>query len=247
MAQVILCYRNILENSIVTVTSENTSFPVYRLYDRDIGLYFKGNSTPANFYITLNQGAVISYPVNRLIIPSGHNLAGLTLKLQYSNDNFAADNHDADSWAGVVGLISRSFAEVTSQYWRLNIAAPASAPELNEMFLGLDITLTQNPGYDLAMGKQENVERWEVESGLSQRVKNGEMRRFYNYPFNVIATAQKTDFETWRDTCDGRLKPFYLYDHEGTWVFVERLEDISFIPLSTTDWATGVKFLEVVI
>ena len=55
--QIKILYRNILENSTVTVTSENSSFPKYRLYDRDIGRLFKGNSTPANFYVILNLGA----------------------------------------------------------------------------------------------------------------------------------------------------------------------------------------------
>lgn len=87
MANIVLCYRNILETGTVTVTSENTSFPKYRLYDRDIGKLFKGNSTPPKFNITDNQGATI-YEVNRLILPADHNLNGLALQLQYSINPF---------------------------------------------------------------------------------------------------------------------------------------------------------------
>ncbi len=93
-----ILYRNILENSTVVVTSENASFPKYRLYDRDIGKLFKGASTPAEFYITLDQGASLSYPVDRLIIPAGHNFNGRGLRIQYSNDNFAGDVHTVREW-----------------------------------------------------------------------------------------------------------------------------------------------------
>jgi hypothetical protein len=37
-----LLYRNILENSTVTVTNENSDYPKWRLHDRDIGKLFKG-------------------------------------------------------------------------------------------------------------------------------------------------------------------------------------------------------------
>ncbi len=52
MTQLIeVMYRNILENSTVTSTDENTSFPLYRTYDRDIAKRFKFNSHAANLYI----------------------------------------------------------------------------------------------------------------------------------------------------------------------------------------------------
>ena len=72
MTQLIkVCYRNILENSTITVSSENASFPKYRLYDRDITKLFKFNAADDPSLITLDQGAVTSHPVSRLFIPVG--------------------------------------------------------------------------------------------------------------------------------------------------------------------------------
>ena len=88
MSQLILHYRNILETGIVTSTDENTSFPLYRTYDRDIGKLFKFLTHGANLYVAVDQGAVISYEVDRLIIPLGHTLNGLDMKLQYSTTPF---------------------------------------------------------------------------------------------------------------------------------------------------------------
>ena len=127
--QVKICYKNILETSTVTVTTENTSFPKYRLYDRDISKLFKGTGFASPFAILLGQGAVISYEVDRLIIPARHNLNGLACSLRYSTDNFSADDHEAVGWTqGDALLINKPFTAQTKQYWKLNIP---TGPSLN--------------------------------------------------------------------------------------------------------------------
>ena len=75
MSSIYLLYRNILENSTVTTTNENSDYPKWRLHDRDIGKLFKGTST-ANHTIKADQGASPQYDVDTLIIPAGHNLIG---------------------------------------------------------------------------------------------------------------------------------------------------------------------------
>lgn len=245
MSNVILCYRNILENSggIVTVTSENASFPKYRLYDRDIGKLFKGTTTPANFYITLDQGGTI-YEVDRLLIPLGHNLDGLLLKLQYSTDNFAGDVNDAASWTqSDSGLINKTFTAQTKRYWRLNIAAPASIPILAEMYLTKTYTFVQNVAFDLQEKKQRNIGRRYTGSGNPRISKYGESKQYRNYRINCFLAAQKTEFESWETLCEG-IKPVYISDHNGSWMFVEILNEISFSPLSNDLWSIGLELLE---
>ncbi len=228
MTQVKICYRNILENSTVAVTSENASFPKYRLHDRDIGKLFKGASTPANFYITLDQGAVISYEVNRLFIPGGHNLNGLTVKLQYSTDNFSGDINDAASWVQAgSGLIDQSFGVQTKRYWRLNIAAPAAAPELSEMFLGKAYTFEINPLVGAREARARNISKSKTSSGLTRAVKLGEKRRRRSYDLRDLRSAQKTEFEAWESLCDG-IKGLYVEDHLGNVMFMEKINEEDF-------------------
>jgi hypothetical protein len=83
-----LYYKNILETATLTVTSENASYPKYRLHDRNIGLLFKGNSVPSQFQINIDQGAgLFCYPeVDKIIIPAGHNFSGKTCRLYHSDD-----------------------------------------------------------------------------------------------------------------------------------------------------------------
>jgi hypothetical protein len=246
MSTAIICYRNILESGTVTVTSENSAFPKAALYDRDIGFLFKGNTTPANFYITVDQGASISYEVDRLIIPAGHNLDGLALKLQYSTDNFGSDINDALSWTqSGSGLIDKTFTAQTKRYWRLNIASPASAPELAEMFLTKQIPFIYNPEFGGPVGKKRNIDRTESRAGEAQKVKNGDARRSYKYGWSILEAAEKDMLEAWDDDCEG-TKNFYLIDTDGNTVFVERLGDLIFTPIGYQQYQTSFDLLEVV-
>jgi len=244
--QVEVCYRNILETGTVAVTSENASFPAYRLYDRDIGKLFKGNSTPANFYITIDQGAVTSYEIDRLLIPAGHNLTGLAIKVQYSTDNFSGDTNDAASWTqSGSGLIDKSFTAQTKRYWRLNIAAPGSAPELAEMFLTKQYTFQRNPNYGLREKPyQKNIVRNETKSGRVRKIKNGEPRRSRAYALTRITAAQRADLESWESVLDS-IKNFYIEDVNGTLFFAELIDDLEFSMEHEGRFGVSMNILEV--
>jgi hypothetical protein len=242
-----LHYRNILESSTVTVTTENSSFPKYRLYDRDIGKLFKGNSTPANFYITFDQGAVISYEVDRLLIPAGHNLDGLLLKLQYSTDNFATDVHDAASWTqSGSGLIDKAFTAQTKQYWRLNIEWPSYAPELAEIFLTKSYVFERNPNYGCIESSRDNVSRQESQSGMVYKAEFGEIKKYRKYSLTRISSAQKTNLESAGLHLGITLKPFYLEDLQGSLFFAELLKPFEFTMEREDRYATEIEALEII-
>ena len=240
---VIINYRNILETSEVTVSSENASFPAYRLYDRNIGKLFKGNSTPANFYITVDQ-CTGNFEADRLIIPSGHNLGGLALKLQYSTDNFVSDSHDADSWTGYLGDMNRSFSAQTKRFWRLNIASPATAPELTEMYLTKDYTFERSPVYGLIESQKKNVKREESLSGQVQLTKYGEMKRVRRYNVNQMSALQRYNFELWVQQWAG-TKCFYVIDHTGILIFMEMLNEPEFPLAILNRYSCDLDLLEV--
>ncbi|MDA8168682.1 MAG: hypothetical protein M0Z59_03160 [Nitrospiraceae bacterium] len=81
------CYQNILETSAVTLSSgaADLSYPLYRLWDRDIGRPFKAADT-GTLEIKIDQGAA-PLAIDRLIIPAGHNLSGARLKVSGSDDD----------------------------------------------------------------------------------------------------------------------------------------------------------------
>jgi hypothetical protein len=245
MANVIVSYRNILENSSVVVTTENASFPKPRLYDRDIGKFFKGTAFASPFAIVINQGAVVSYPIDRLIIPIGHNLSGLACSLRYSTDNFVADDHEAVGWTqGDAFLIDKSFTVQTKRYWKLNITAPATIVELPEIFLTKDLPFENDPGWGAMIGIKKNIILDFTQAGLSRKIKLGESKRHRKYDWLTLTSTQKTDFEAWDALCEG-VKSFYLHDENAVCWFAELTQDLEFIAKSPSLWTCSLELLEV--
>jgi len=221
--QVKIVYRNILENSTIAVTTENTSFPKYRLCDRDIGKLFKGTAFANPFSIMVNQGATLIYEVNRLLIPVGHNFNGLALALYYSTN--AVDWYLSVSWTQADALlIDKTFTAQTKQYWQLNIYAPATIVELPEMFLGKSYTFLMNPLLGARQGRRRNVQSDETRSGIDRDVKFGELRRFRNYELKDMDQSQETELEAMETLCEG-VKPIWLEDHLGNVFFAKILSE----------------------
>jgi hypothetical protein len=247
MANVKLAYRNILETATVTSTDENSSFPLYRLYDRDIGKLFKFNTHGAGLYVKINQSA-IPYNVSRLIIPATHNLNGLEMEIQNSPSGaFAGEEVHVLNWTQADALIiNKSFvaANPDEAYWRFFIVSdPATPPEMPEIFLTADYTFERNVKMDLIEKPQRNVDRDETKSGYPRWVKLGEKKRYREYEL-IAESAQKANLESWWDVLDS-VKPFYIFDHNGALIFMEVLNDLSFTPLSNQFWITRMEFLEV--
>ena len=244
MSNIKTAYRNILENSTVTVTTENASFPKYRLYDRDIGKFFKGTAFASPFGIVANQGATI-YEVDRLIIPVGHNLNGLACKLQYSTTGaWGGEEVDALSWTqGDALIIDKTFTAATKQYWRLIVTAPATIVELTEMFLSRVYTFERNPSYGSKVGKKKNIIRDQTQSGRTRRIKLGEPKLSVNYDLLVL-TTQKTSFEAWDSATEG-TKFFYVWDEGGVLYFMELMNDLEFAYRANGVWNISMELLEV--
>lgn len=241
------CYRNILETGTVTVTTENASFPKYRLYDRNLGKLFKSTAFASPFAIVINQGAVISYEVDRLIIPAGHNLNGLACSLRYSTDNFGSDDHEAVGWTqGDALIIDKTFTAQTKQYWKLNITAPATIVEIPEIFLTKDYIFQINPILGSEEGFLDNVYSQESRSGLDYDVKFGTTRRLRTYDLIYVEETQKSDLESWKSHCEG-IKPFWIYDHYGTLIYMKMLNPLKFIYLENdpSRYSCRLEFREV--
>jgi hypothetical protein len=229
------------------VTTENASYPAYRLYDRDIGLLFKATAFASPFAIHVDQGAVISYPVNRLIIPAGHNLNGLACSLRYSTDNFAGDDHEAVGWTqGDALIINKPFTAQTKQYWKLNVTAPATIVEMPEFYLTYDYTFEENPAYGLTESVKRNVIREESLSGLVQRTKFGDDRRARRYQLNYFGATQKANLEAWNSHYEG-TKFFYILDHAGALIYMELTNDLEFVPAAIDIWSCALELFEVIV
>jgi len=235
-----ICYRNILENSTVTSTNEDAAFPLYRTYDRDIGKLFKFTTAVANLYVAASQVGTI-YPVNRCIIPAGHNLSGVSCAIQYYNVGWI----NSITWTQADNLvINKSFSDETRQQWRLLITSvPSVPPQLAELYLTNDYQFERSVRRAVVEKGRRNITREESVSGRVRIVKNGLERRARSY--SVLANAtQKASFETWNAVYDG-TKFFYIIDHNATLMFMEMLNDFQFEYASNDYFNVNLELLEV--
>ena len=129
-------YKNILESSAVSLAAgtEDSVYPLYRLYDRDIGRIFK-TTAAETIEVKVDQGPTGNLAADRLLIPSGHNLDGMALDIKYSDND--ADYYDATTQWGQpgTGLINKSWDSATHRYWKFIMTSPVAVPEMPELFL----------------------------------------------------------------------------------------------------------------
>jgi hypothetical protein len=186
----------------------------------------------------------MSYPVSRLFIPIGHTLNGLACKLQYSNDNFGADSHDILNWTqGDALLINKAFAETTSRYWRLRVAAPGAPIEMPEMFVTKPYQFARNVSWGFETGNRLNVIRNETLSGKVIYIKNGVPRKERVYDLTRIQSAQKTEFETWESVSEG-IRSIYVEDEATVVFFAEMIGEFKFRNEREDRWGLPLHLLE---
>jgi len=236
-------YKNILENGAVTVTTENTSYPKYRLYDRDIGLLFKGNSTPSQFQINIDQGVYAINPgVDKIIIPSGHNFSGKTVRLYHSLDGVTYEQILA--WVMPSDRYEKDLPYTEKRYWRFGIDSPSSAPEFSELWLGKSYEFERGPSYGYDRGMKDNINRIESKSGQSQKTIWGLERKRRRYDLTKISNEQRIELEIFRTFIYG--KNFYIEDVEGELFFVELPEGLGdFRSEQINRWGLTLNVLEI--
>lgn len=244
-----IMYRNILETGTVTVTTEDALFPLYRLYDRDLGLLFKGTAFASPFAIKVDQGSSPIYEVDRMIIPVGHNFNGLACSLRYSTDNFASDDHEAVGWTqGDALLIDKAFTAATKGYWKLNITAPATIIELSELYLTKSCIFARNPSWGFGYGDKRNVVREESLDGHVQKTVWGDSKVHQRYDLTRMSDTQRAALKAWDDHCEG-AKSFYIEDIIGTLLFAEFPQNGlgDFKAESEGRWGISIEVLETIV
>ncbi len=264
------CYTNILESSTVSLSvgAQNNSYPLYRLYDRDIGRIFEA-SAAATLEVKVDQGALIQNDVDSLFIPAGHNLAGMSLDIQYSYDDVSytsavgawtqPDNSlIVKSWAGTSALdlttesgnmlVTESGANLTTtvpRYWKFIITNPSLAPQFAELFLTSTYTWEKIPGrpggpFDDVFNVKTDV----TSSGLDRFLIFGNSKRQRIYKVVNAGATQQTNILALNSAWAGS-KPFWLYDHEGNWIYGKLNKPLGLKETGAGKYEFDFNFLEV--
>lgn len=225
MSKIALYTRNILETGTVIVTGDpDDGFPESRLYDRTISLFWKDTVTEAKNFV-VDQGATGNLAVDFLAVHR-HNFSGANMQWQYSNDNFAADEHDAvTDWnqSDNSQIIKALSSPVTQRYWRVTLSSMAN-PKCGEIYMScareFEATL------DAPKLKRISNVHWNRSiGGLERSTKMGDVRRARSYSLFLVST-DLDEFRAAMAELDEYSKPFYLKDHDGNYFLVRITDDI---------------------
>ncbi|MEJ2183374.1 MAG: hypothetical protein P8Y66_07605 [Nitrospirota bacterium] len=237
-------YENVLEASTVSLAAgaENAAFPLYRLWDRNVGRLFRPTQAET-VEVTVAQGAEPA-PVDRLFIPGGHALEGMDLSVSYSSDGAAYSV--LDQWVQPDGsLIVREWPSVTAAFWKFTTTAPAAVPGLAELFLTSTHLWERGPARP--SGPLEdvfNVQHAETASGRDRFLIRGEPRRQRVYHVPLAGESQKDQVLALNRAWAG-AKPFWLRDHEGAWLFGRLREPLALREVAHRGYAYTFDFEEV--
>jgi len=239
------CYINILETSNVSLSAgtEDPDYPLYRLYDRDIGKIFSPTQAET-IEIKIDQGSS-PLAVDRLLIPAGHNLDGMTLDIKYSDDDI---NYSpaVSSWVqSGNGIIEKNWGSAIHTYWKFIITSPSGIPQISELFLTQTYEWERNPARPAGPFEDRfNVERDETAGGNVRYLVHGDPRKYRYYHVPRCTQAQRANIESLYRAWAGS-KPFWLCDHEGNWIYGELLRPIELREEGAGKFSFIFEFLEV--
>lgn len=242
MNNIKICYKNILEKAQITILTgdEDPNYPLYRIYDRDIGRYFRTNS-PTNLKLKLVFSDNIL--IDRIIIPSGHTLNGTTITIKYIENDI--ENNILTFSQSDSNIIDRSFTPINKSQYIIEITNATDKISFTELFLTETYTFERNPV--LPFGFLDKVYNVRNEIDIYGR------DRFYEYGppkerreytlYNVNYSQVMKILELLNET--GMKKPFFLYDHNSQIIYGKLIEEPNIKQTAYDRYSLTLKFLEV--
>lgn len=214
MGAISLLYKNILESATVTVNSENPLYPKERMFDRQIGRFFKSNNAPPSLVISVDQGTSTIFPVKTMIIAPNSIWQQSRIVFSYSEELSGF----IEIWGSTGSFVEEAPSPLTYRYWEIRAFSQTDIAQISEIFIGNPLQLTNVVLYPYNSGRIGNVERYESRSGRPYFLEIGEEREYRNFLLRI------KDADTMEDVQDflthSRHKPFWLKDMDGSWHFM---------------------------
>ena len=241
------CALNILETASVSLSvgTADPAYPSNRLFDRDIGKLCIA-SAASTFEVKLNQGVSGNLAVDRLLIPAGHNLQGMSLSLKYSADDNLYYDAIAPWTQADDALISQAWASLSKRYWKFAITNPAIVPQISEIFFTSTYAWPRNPQRPAGpLDEEFNVDRLLTSGGQVRFLQNGVSKRHRQYSNIRCGEAQKVALLALNTLWAGG-RPFWMCDHAGNWIFGELIAKINMQEVAYQQYSYTFDFLEVI-
>lgn len=186
-----------------------TANPKDFLIDDRAGSLATFDSSESDHWIQVDRGTGTLEAIDRLIIPSGHNLAGVTITVKTG----AADPPTTTrlTAAGVVaGLIDEAVTSNDDRYVRIEFSVTSGAWAIPQLIYTRTRTTDRGPEPGWGDMLLHNTLDFEKESGSIASLSLGADRRFFEFVYRYVKlAADLLVFSDLLSTC-GTSKPFYL-------------------------------------
>lgn len=229
MANPIFIAQN-LSNYTLTATSTNSSYPLTNLQDYVESTQWKSNSLANTQVLKIDFGAAVECDC---IVLGNHNFASIVTTI---NENLNLDYSDNDSaWTNCYLWTHTTidadpnyiaFTAATHRYWRLSWTAAgdlATYPALGNIYLAkkFDIGAPYNYGYRDGLYTYSTAEGVALNGLIRTSQQYGGGRKTWMFGFksgNALSDAVKANWNIFFNLIQGKLRPFYFVDTDGTTV-----------------------------
>jgi len=244
MSLIRLATANLLEiaTSLTDTGTATTGYPIARLVDRNVAREYRIADDADRE--TVATGSVSAIEVNALIIAAGHNVGGLAYTLAKSANGTDWTTVSTGNLPAGTGIIVVEFAATTGAHWKLTLPH-AQAVIMTEMMLEKIYTFERNPQRPSgALETRLNVTTSETAAGSARYISHGPVRRRRSYDFANASAAEATELQS-RFAALGGVKPFFLCDHAGAWIWGNLEEPIAPAEIAAGRFRFTMNFVEV--
>ena len=177
----------------LTSSTMAAGFPASRVRDDQKNLLARFSAAAANQHFTVDRGAAATGDdrVDRLIVPSGHNLSGATVEVRSSATGTFPGTLEHSFTAGA-GIIDETFSDVSQQHLRLEIVTSGQW-ELGEIIFTRTRSLVRGVNPRFQNFPRPNFAETITEAGLIYRAVNGPEQRRMVLSWQVLDPATDLD------------------------------------------------------
>lgn len=161
-----------------------SGFEAYYLRDGGAQALAKFGSSGANSRIDIDRGAGVIPTLDRLIIPSGHNLGAQTVTLYGSATGaFGGEETTLKSFTSAAGLINQTLSTPSALRYLRCVFAGTGQWQLGELWVGKTFTLASGAAPAWSDPYAPNLLTYVFDSGVTGAVELGPAVRGFEYSF----------------------------------------------------------------
>jgi hypothetical protein len=186
-----------------------TANPKDFLIDDRAGSLATFDSSESDHWIEVDRGTGTLEAIDRLIIPSGHNLAGATLTVT-SGASSPPGTTRLTAAAVAAGMIDEAVTSNNDRYVRIAFTVTSGAWAIPQLIYTRTRTTTRGPEPGWVDMLRHNTLDFTKESGSVASLALGADRRYFELTYRlVVLAADLLVFSDLLSTC-GTSKPFYI-------------------------------------